>query len=136
MRRFCFVLGAVLLSTSISNGQSLSSRPAVPLEPIAAVVDAFKRHQIVALGEGPHGNDQAHAFRLSLIRDPRFATIVNDVLVESGNSRYQDVMDRYVNGGVVSRDSLRRVWEDTTVAGTTWDRPIYEEFYRTVREVN
>jgi hypothetical protein len=61
---------------------------------------------------------------------------VNDILVESGNARHQDVIDRYVNGEAVSRETLRRVWEDTTVPSTVWDRPIYEEFYRTVREVN
>jgi erythromycin esterase-like protein len=135
-RSFSVIVGLLLLGTSIGMAQNSQFRPAVPLEPISAIIDAFKTHRIVALGEGAHGNEQGHAFRLALIRDPRFAAIVNDLVVESGNARYQDVMDRYVNGDAVSREALRRVWEDTTVPGTTWDRPIYEEFYRTVREVN
>lgn len=91
--------------------------------------------QVIALGEGAHGNEQGHAFRLSLIRDPRFAAMVNDILVESGNARYQELMDRFVRGDDIPPDSLRRVWQDTTVLGG-WDRPIYEEFYRAVRAVN
>jgi erythromycin esterase-like protein len=82
--------------------QAASPKPAVPLDPIPAILDAFKTHQIVALGEGAHGNEQGNAFRLALIRDPRFAATVNDIVVELGNARYQDVMDRYVNGGDVS----------------------------------
>jgi hypothetical protein len=52
------------------------------LDPVVAVVEALKTHEIVALGEGAHGNEQAHAFRLSLIRDARFAAVGNDIVVE------------------------------------------------------
>ena len=68
---------------------------AVPVEPIGAILDAFRSHAIVALGEGLHGNEQGHAFRLTLIRDPRFAVTVNDIVVECGNAKYQDLMDRF-----------------------------------------
>ncbi len=34
--------------------------PARPLEAIAAIVDAFRTHQLVALGDA-HGNEQAQA---------------------------------------------------------------------------
>jgi hypothetical protein len=44
---------------------------------------------IVALAEGGHGNEQAHAFRLALIRDPRFPSVVNDLVGECGKARYQ-----------------------------------------------
>ena len=49
------------------------SRSAIRVDPISAILDAVRSHQVVALGEGLHGNNQAHAFRLALIRDPRFA---------------------------------------------------------------
>jgi erythromycin esterase-like protein len=64
--------------------------PAVRVDPISAIIDAFAMHPVVALGEGPHGNEQGHAFRLALIRDPRFAARVNDIVIESGSARYQD----------------------------------------------
>jgi hypothetical protein len=39
-------------------------------EAVAAIVNAFRTHALVALAEGNHNNEQGHAFRLSLIRDP------------------------------------------------------------------
>lgn len=115
--------------------QRVPAPPAVPMEPIGAIVEAFRSHAIVALGED-HGNEQAHAFRVALIRDPRFAAIVNDIVVECGNARYQDVMDRFVRGDEVPYETLRQVWQNTTQTSGVWDRPIYEEFFRAVRAVN
>lgn len=108
---------------------------ATRIEPISGILDAFGSHQIVALGEGLHGNTQGHAFRLALIRDPRFAAVVNDIVVEFGSARYQAVMDRFVSGGDVPGAELRKAWQDTT-QGPLWDSPIYEEFFRAVRQVN
>lgn len=109
--------------------------PAVPIEPITAIVDAFQSHNVVALMDA-HGNEQAHAFLLSLIRDPRFAATVNDIVVEFGNARYQDVMDRFVRGERIPDDVLRLMWRNTTQAATAQDRPITEDFFRAVRAVN
>jgi hypothetical protein len=117
-------------------GQPASPKSAVPTDAISGIVNAFTNHDVVALGEGPHGNEQGHAFRLSLIRDPRFAAVVNDILVESGSGRYQDVMDQYTAGESVPTETLRHVWEDTTAAGPVWDAPIYADFFRAVRELN
>jgi hypothetical protein len=115
--------------------QDARPRPGVPVEPVGAIVDAFKSHQLVALAD-PHGNVQINAVRLSLIRDPRFAATVNDIVVEFGNARYQERMDRFVRGEDVAEDSLREVWQNTTIPNIGWDRPIYEEFFRAVRTVN
>jgi hypothetical protein len=82
--------------------------PAKPVEPVTGILEAFRTHSIVALAEGDHGNEQAHAFRLSLIRDSRFPTLVNDVVVEFGSARYQEVMDRFVRGDAVPGETLRQ----------------------------
>jgi hypothetical protein len=116
--------------------QTTQVTPAVPLEPIGAILDAFTTHQVVALGEGNHGNEQGHALRLSLIRDPRFAATVNDIVVEFGSALYQDVMDRFVRGEAVAPAELSQVWRNTTEPTGVWDAPIYEEFFRAVRAVN
>jgi hypothetical protein len=116
--------------------QIACTRSAVRVDPISGIIDAFRSHQIVALGEGIHGNTQAHAVRLALVRDPRFAAVVNDIVVEFGSSRYQTVMDRFVGGGDVPYADLRKAWQDTTTQHPGWDLPIYEEFFRAVREVN
>ena len=91
---------------------------------------------MVTLGEGGHNNEQTHALRMSLIRDPRFAKVVNDIVVEFGNSRYQDVMDRFVGGEDVPHATLQQVWQNTTQAHEIWDVPIYEEFFQEVRKIN
>jgi hypothetical protein len=70
-------------ATVIGGAQSPPRRPAVPVDPIAAILDAFRSNAVVALSEGPHGNEQALAFRLALIRDLRFSP-ANDLVVESG----------------------------------------------------
>lgn len=128
---------SLLASVAVAWGQQPSAPPmAVPVEPIAAILNAFSSHAIVALGEGAHGNEQSHAFRLALIRSPRFAATVNDIVVEFGNALYQDVMDRFTRGDDVSYDSLRAVWQDTTQPNAVWDGAIYEEFFRAVRSVN
>jgi hypothetical protein len=111
-------------------------KEATPVEPVAAVLNAFRTHRLVALDEGDHNNLQGHAFRMALIHNPQFAGLVNDIVVEAGNSLYQDVMDKFVAGEDVPYGSLRRVWENTTQPGDAWDKPIYEEFYRGVRALN
>lgn len=107
-----------------------------PVEPVSAIVEAFRSHAIVALGNVEGGNEQSHRFQLALIRDPRFAAAVNDIVVEFGNARFQEVVDRFVRGEDVPYESLRRVWQDTTQVEFEWDLPIYEEFLRAVRAVN
>lgn len=106
------------------------------MEPVTAVLNAFRTHRLVALGEGDHNNLQGYAFRMALIHHPEFAGLVNDIVVESGNSLYQGVMDKFVAGEDVPYDALRRVWQDTTQPNDIWDKPIYDEFYRAVRALN
>lgn len=116
------------------SGHRESKGPA-PLDAIATILDAFRTHPVVGIEE-EHTDEGSHAFRLSLIRDPRFPVVVNDILVEFGNSRYQDIVDRFIGGGQVADEDLKKVWQNTTQAHTIWDRPIYEEFYRAVRAIN
>ena len=133
------LLSAILAAgtpTLLAPALAQSPPRAVPVEPIPAILDAFRSHALVALGEGQHWNEQGHAFRLSLIRDPGFAAVVDDIVVEFGNLRYQGVLDRFIAGGDVPYDTLRHVWENTTSPNEVWDMPIYAEFLRAVRDVN
>jgi hypothetical protein len=127
---------AIWLALAIPIAAQISPPDATPKDAISAILDLFKTYQVVGLGEGPHGNREGHAFRMALVRDPRFPTIVNDILVEMGTARYQAVMDRYIRGETVPHQELRRAWEDTTNPGAGADNPIYQEFYAAVRDVN
>jgi hypothetical protein len=57
------VLQALLIFVAANaagvRAQNPSARPAVPVDPIVAIVDAFRSHSLVGLGE-PHRNEQAH----------------------------------------------------------------------------
>ena len=106
--------------------------PAKPLDPVSAIVDAFRDHDIVALSDA-HGNVQSQNFLKALIRDPRFTAVANDIVIEFGNARYQDVVDRYVRGEAVDERALRSVWQNTTVAN---EIPVDQAFFETVRAVN
>lgn len=136
--RTAFVLAlAVFGAVPMGMGQDGPLRPAIPQQPVGALLEAFRSNVVVAMSEGAgHGDQQWHAFLRSLIRDKRLSEVVNDIVVEFGNARYQDVMDRFIVGEDVSDNVLRQVWQNTTVASALWDVPMYEEFFRTVREVN
>lgn len=136
----CATMSAVLLCAQEVVPAPVQKPPspgtAAPVEPIPAIVEAFRSHRIVALGNVEGGNEQSHAFQLALLRDSRFTAVATDILVEFGNALYQDVVDRFVRGEDVPYESLRRIWQNTTQVEFEWDLPIYEEFFRTVRAVN
>jgi len=126
-------IGAVVLA--LTQSAPLRPAPAVPLDPIAAILDMLRAHDIVALDEGAHRNEQSHAVRLALLRHTRFPEVVDDIVVEFGNAAYQQLIDRFVQGHDVAAESLRAVWQNTT-QHDVWDVPIYEEFLLAVRSVN
>ena len=108
---------------------------AVPLQAIPAILDLFKTYQVVGLGEGPHGNLEGMAFRLKLSRSAlphgrqRHPRRDRDGALSGGDGSIHPRRD-------VPRQELRRAWEDTTNPGTNWDKPMYEEFFTAVRDVN
>ena len=128
-------LAVILALGSFAPAQPQPSRPAMPMEPISAIVQQFKSHTVVALGDN-EASAQGSEFRIKLVRDPRFVAVVNDIVVEFGNSRYQDLVDRFTRGEEVPPESLRHVWQDTTQVEYTWDLPIYEQVFQAVRDVN
>jgi hypothetical protein len=100
------------------------------------VLDAFTRHRLVGIGES-HGLQNHHDALHMLLTDPRLPEVLDDIVVEFGNARYQDTMDRFTSGQPVADADLRTVWRNTTQSPLqTWDAPVYEQFYRTVRAVN
>src|SRR5262245_8271022 len=103
---------------------SASAKPAVPLDAHVAIVEAFKSHSLVALGE-THGHREGEDFLLDLIADSRFTAAVSDIVVEGGISTHQPMVDRFVGGEDVS---LPRAWGDTP--------SIVTKVVQRVREIN
>ena len=121
-------------SPSPSADATSSLSEAMPVEAVRAVVDALGDHAVVALGES-HDLDEAGRFYDALVGSDAFAKAADAVVVEFGNARYQDLVDRYTSGEQLSAASVRRVWQDTTQVGA-WDAPMYERFFRAVRDAN
>ena len=116
----------------LKQGDDLKWLPAIDL-----ILGAFQTHALVALSDGAgHGQTETRDFFNALIRDTRFPSTVNTVVVEFGNARHQTVMDRYVLGNPVTREELRHVWEDTTQVSGVWSLPMYEQMLADVRSVN
>jgi len=89
----------------------------------------------VALPE-PHGEILAASFREDLVRHPDFARTVDTIAVEFASAFHQDLLDRWVlDGEDLPLEQVRPIWQDT-MQMFIWDAPIYERFFRTVRETN
>ncbi|HJS46331.1 MAG TPA: hypothetical protein VJ753_08030 [Rhizomicrobium sp.] len=135
-----FAVLAILLAmlAGTANSQPLPTPKGVPA--VDGILVAFKTHPIVFMenNEGRDGHDlaQQHDFYAALVRDPRFAAEVGNVVVEVGNALHQGVIDRYVNGEDVPYTELRKVWTDTV----GWVPPPfnlgYVNFFAQVRAAN
>jgi hypothetical protein len=98
-----------------------------------AIIRAFESHSIVMLGE-VHGNRQEYEFLCRLVASPDFEDRVDDLVLEYGNSLYQDIVDRYVAGKRVPLEEVQKAWRNTTAIGPP--SPVYSWLYEAVREAN
>src|SRR5579872_182640 len=104
---------------------------------VDGVLGLFEHKSVVALGDA-HGLAQEEEFYSALMRDPRFAQHVGNVVVEFGGAAAQGIIDRYVNGESVPFAELRRVWTDQAGAFAPGE-PVplgLVNFFATVRAVN
>lgn len=63
-RLIALTFGYLLLTVGVSAAQPK------PIDAVQAIVDAFTSHDVVALDEGRHRNDQGHDLLMKLIRHP------------------------------------------------------------------
>jgi hypothetical protein len=133
------LLATVTSLAGVSTAASqATSEPAPQVKSaVDGVLDLFKKRLVVALGDA-HGMAQEEAFYSAVVRDPRFADEVGNVVVEFGDAAWQSTIDRYVAGEDVPFTELRRVWTDTAGAGLPKD-PVYLgdiNFFADVRAAN
>ena len=96
---------------------------------------AFQAHPLVGLGEW-HGLAQELDFYSVLVRDPRFARDIGNIVLEMGDASQQSVVDRYVNAENVPYRELRKVWSDTVGAYPTVQYLGTINLYAAIRAVN
>lgn len=112
---------------------SAQSEPKI-VNATALIFAAFHSHDLVMLGE-IHGNQQEYDWLRDLVANPKFADIVDDIVMEFGNSRYQRAVDRYVSGENVPLEEVQGAWRDTVVSVGP-PSPVYASLYQAVREAN
>jgi hypothetical protein len=116
----------------------LVSQPAKPptvTQAIDGIFGALQTHSLVGLGDY-HGMAQEEDFYAALVRDPRFAKNVGNVVVEFGDASQQETIDRYVAGEDVPYAQLRKVWADTVGWFPTVTALGFMNFYAEVRSAN
>jgi hypothetical protein len=124
-----------LVSLSGASGffQTPTAEPK-PQDATAAIIEAFKTHNIVMFGE-THANKQEYEWLCNLVSTPAFDDRVDDIVVEFGNSLYQKSVDRYIAGEDVPLEQVQKAWRNVIGAvGPT--SPVYEQFYKAVRAEN
>jgi hypothetical protein len=129
------LLPLILAAAAVDAAAQSQPRPAVRIDPVDGIVEAFKTHQVVML-PGGHGSKEFHDLLLAVVRDPRLQGTLTDIIVEFGSSRYQDLIDRFIRGEEMPHKLLRQAWQNTVVAGVVHDGPYVEEFYRAMRVLN
>jgi len=111
------------------------SKPPTVSPAIDGILAAFQRHALVGLGD-KHSLAQELDFYGALVRDPRFAQEVRNIVVEFGGAAHQDIIDRYVAGDPVPYTELRKVWTDVVGWVPTVQGLGYINFYAQVRAAN
>jgi hypothetical protein len=118
-----------LMGAAAAQAVSAASRAAQD-----ALLAQFEGRAVVALAE-QHRGRSFHRFLHELLEHPALGQALDDIVVEFGNARFQDVVDRYVAGEDVPPDELRHAWRDTG-QWLVWDSPLYEAFFHRVRATN
>ncbi len=121
----------VVIFTSGCASAVLTDKPDDAVAVVAALLD---RYDVIGIPEN-HRAAEVHVFLRRLIADRRIYSRIQDVVVEFGNARYQSTADRYIRGGEVASEELRRIWRDTGQF-LVWDSPLYKQFFDAVRSLN
>ena len=124
----------ILLAAIVQNAICASKHEPQPENATVVVLRAFETHDLVMIGE-IHSNKQEYNWYVSLIRTPEFADRVDDIVLEMGNSLYQQFVDSFVAGDNARFDQVQKAWRNTVgVVGP--QSPLVETLYEAVRETN
>jgi hypothetical protein len=87
----------ILVVVLIQNAICGSEHDPQPEKATVAVLRAFENHDIVMIGE-IHSNKQEYNWYRSLVATPEFADRVDDIVLEMGNSLYQQFVEACGDG--------------------------------------
>lgn len=126
-------LSLLLLPPVLAQQDNLTTRHS---DAIDTIVSLFNETPLVALGE-THEHLQLYDFLTELVQTEDFYKQVNAILIESGNARYQTLLDAYIAGKEVNLTALQKVWLNTTQSPVDpWGNEVYYNFLKTIRDLN
>ena len=126
---------ALIAGLTLLSAQAPATTPPTVSKAEDGIFAAFRTHPLVGMRE-THSLAQQLDFYAALIRDPRFATEVGNVVMELGDAAHQGIIDRFVNGEYVPYAELRKVWADTVAWSPTMNVLGSINVYAAIREVN
>ncbi len=129
------MLAAVLYTLLCAYSPASRSAEPVVRSGVDGILSAFETHPLVGLGDNHMLANELNFYTL-VVRDPRFAAKVGNVVVEFGGSQHQDILDRYLDGDSVSYAELSQVWHNTVGWDPTVEGVGYQTFFAVVRAVN
>lgn len=132
--RWVVVLFSALLVTLHPGDPARAAEPIVQ-PAVDGILAAFATHPLVGLADR-HDLANALEFYAAIVRDPRFATEVGNVVAEFGASQHQAILDRYLDGKDVPYAEIAKVWRDTVAWSPTVLGVGYQAFFAQVRAVN
>jgi hypothetical protein len=124
----------LVVTASLAFGTGAGAQSESPGPVIAQIAKQFDQHPLIMIGE-LHRWEQLHAFLREMIHNREFVRRADDIVVEFGNSRLQELADAYVAGANITDTQLQSLWRETSVP-LTWNSPVYRQFFETVREIN
>ena len=100
------------------------------------ILQTFKTYNIIGISEN-HAQINSNDFYLKLLSNKDFQNTVKVIIVEFCSTGYQDILDKYIAGDNVGYDEVKTAWRETgqNIDGL-WERPIYFNLLKKVREVN
>src|SRR3954467_15153253 len=85
---------AALLTAAIAHGLGAKAEAPPSGTIVGEIAKQFDQHALIMVGE-LHRWEQLHAFLREMLRDPRFVCRADDVVIEFGNARLQNIADDY-----------------------------------------
>lgn len=102
---------------------------------IEKLLKSINSYNALAFSEDHSMSSDDH-FIIKMISHKSFPSSINDIVIEAGNARYQNIVDDYIlrNKNIPMSD-LKKIWFDTTQLGIG-ECPFYERLLKLVRKIN
>ncbi|MBP2330529.1 hypothetical protein JOF56_010914 [Kibdelosporangium banguiense] len=127
---------AVAATAGLSTARADGAPQGRPCDAVEGLLRLFATTPVVALNEGAHHLQDCWDFLAAVMFHPGFRE-VGAIVIELGNSRHQNVADDFVNGGIVRKSTLQKIWRDTTQSPfATGDIPVIFRLLSLARTIN